>query len=141
MQGELWVALSRPGSGLGVTFGLCYHGRARDFELCYHGSVGCGEAVFRILCFEDGRGRRTGRDGRVGDPLTFFFSSSLCSAIFFSVGPQAIAKYLTYFAFSRIGEAGGRAARDGVGGPLTFFFSSSLCSAFFHKSTDGGFYF
>ena len=40
---------------------------------------------------------------------------------FLSVGPQAIAKYLTYFAFSRIGEAGGRAARDGVGGPLTFF--------------------
>ena len=50
-KGNVWVALSRPGSGLGVTFGLCYHGRARDFGLCYHGSVGCGEAVFRIFIF------------------------------------------------------------------------------------------
>ena len=53
-----------------------------------------------------------------------FFRSIEVLAFFFSVGPQAIAKYLKYFAFSRIGEAGGRAARDGVGGPLTFFFSS-----------------
>ena len=41
-----------------------------------------------------------------------FFRSLEVLALFFSVGPQAIAKYLKYFAFSRIGEAGGRAASD-----------------------------
>ena len=45
-----------------------------------------------------------------------FFRSIEVLAFFFSVGPQAIAKYLTYFAFSRIGEAGRRAARDGSAG-------------------------
>ena len=44
-------------------------------------------------------GGRAARD-RVGGPLTFFFSSSLCSAFFWSVGLKAIAKYITYFAFS-----------------------------------------
>ena len=74
-------------------------------------------------------GGRAARDG-VGGPLTFFFSSSLCSAFFLSVGLQAIAKYLKYFAFSRIGEAGGRAARDGVGGPLTIFSTNRQMVAF-----------
>ena len=39
-----------------------------------------------------------------------FFSSSLCSRIFCAVGPQAIAKYLTYFGiFGRWAGAGTRA--------------------------------
>ena len=48
------------------------------------------------------------------------------------MGPQAIGKYLTYFAFSRIGEATGRAARDGVGGPLTFFLAPFFAHVFFY---------
>ena len=42
--------------------------------------------------------RRAAREGS-GTVDLFFFSSSLCSAIFLSVRPKANAKYLKYFAF------------------------------------------
>ena len=60
----------------------------------------------------------------------FLLSSSLCSAIFWSVGPQANAKYLKYFEFLQMGEAGGPAATAGPG-TVDLFFSSSFCSAIF----------
>ena len=53
-------------------------------------------------------GGRAAREGS-GTVDLFFFSSSLCSAIFLSVGPHTNAKYLKYFAFLQMGEAGGQA--------------------------------
>ena len=57
-----------------------------------------------------------GREGwgrRASD--LFFLKLLYLLSVFLYVGPQSIAKYLKYFAFSKICEAVGRAATEGSG--------------------------